>query len=166
MDGGRLSLREPRIVADSLTARLGFTPDKISIQQFSGTLNGGMVDAKGTIGYRHGILNDFDVKINFQDFFLDFPKGLKSASNGNLTITSSEEAILASGEVHVMESSYREPFAVGGQLMSYLKSQQIIEEGGATDSILDRLRLNIALNADTPLLVQNNIAKVEADANL
>jgi len=166
MDGGRLSLREPRIVADSLTARLGFTPDKISIQQFSGTLNGGTVDAKGTIGYRHGILNDFDVKINFQDFFLDFPKGLKSASNGNLTITSSEEAILASGEVHVIESSYRESFAVGGQLMSYLKSQQIIEQRSQSGSILDRLRLSIALQADTPLLIHNNIARVEADANL
>ncbi len=166
MDGGRLSLRAPRVVADSLTVRLGFTPDKISIRQFSGTLNGGTVDAKGTIGYRHGALNAFDVKINFQDFFLDFPEGLKSASNGNLTITSSEESILASGDVQVLESSYRESFAVGGQLMSYLKSQQIIEESGTTDSILDSLRLNINLKADTPLLVQNNIAKVEADANL
>ncbi len=166
MDGGRLSLREPRIVADSLTARLGFTPDKISIQRFSGTLNGGMVDAKGTIGYRHGILNDFDVKVNFQDFFLDFPKGLKSASNGNLTITSAGEAILASGNVQVLESSYREPFAVGGQLMSYLKSQQIISTASKTPSLLDRIRLDITLQAETPLLVQNNIARVEADANL
>ena len=50
--------------------------------------------------------------------------------------------------------------------MSYLKAQQIVVAERESDLLLDRVRLNIALRTETPLLVQNNIAKVGGSANL
>ena len=44
MKGGRVSVSNPRIMADSLTARMDFTADQISIREISGTLNGGSID--------------------------------------------------------------------------------------------------------------------------
>ncbi len=166
MNGGKLTLRNPRVVADSLTARLVFDPKRITVQEFKGTLNGGPMNVTGTIGYRSGILNKLNLKATMQDFFFNFPEGLKSSSSGTLAITSAEDAIVVSGNVRVQESSYRESFAVTGQLMSYLKAQQIVVTDREADPLLDRVRLNIALRTETPLLVQNNIAKVEGNVNV
>jgi outer membrane protein assembly complex protein YaeT len=166
MNGGRMNLRSPRVVADSLNVLLNFSPNQISVQKFSSTLNGGSMNVQGTIGYRNGTLNDFNLKADLQDFFLNFPEGLKSVSSGDLAISSSEDSILISGNIRTPESSYRESFRIGGQLLSYLKSQQLVEIGREPDSILERIRLNIAIRTSTPLLVQNNVAKVEATANL
>lgn len=166
MNGGKLSIRNPRVVADSLTVRLNLSPNEIAVQEFAGTLNGGSIAATGTIGYRGGKLDDFNLKATLQDFFLNFPEGLRSASSGDLRITSSDDSIVVSGNLRASESSYREPIEVGGQLMNYLRAQQVLEAGREPSPFLDRIRLNIAVRTDTPLLVQNNLAKVEATANL
>ena len=166
MTGGKLSLRNPRVVADSLTVRLALDPKQISIKEFKGTLNGGPMTMTGTVGYGRRGLKDLNLKATVQDFFINFPEGLKSSSTGDLTITSSDDTILVSGNVRVQESSYRESFEVSSQLMSYLKGQQIVVTERESDPLLDRVRLNIALRTETPLLVQNNIAKVEGSANL
>jgi outer membrane protein assembly complex protein YaeT len=166
MNGGRLTLRSPRVVADSLTARLALDSEQITVQELKGTLNGGPMTLTGTIGYRNGILNGVNLKATMQDFFFNFPEGLKSSSSGTLAITSAENAIVVSGNVRVQESSYRESFAITSQLMSYLKAQQIVVSDREADPLLDRVRLNIALRTETPLLVQNNIAKVEGNINV
>ena len=166
MNGGKLSLRNPRVVADSLTVRLALDPKQITVREFKGTLNGGPMNVTGTIGYRNGILNDLNLTATMQDFFFNFPEGLKSSSSGTLAITSAEDAIVVSGNIRVQESSYRESFEVTSQLMSYLKAQQIVVADREADPLLDRVRLNIALRTETPLLVQNNIAKVEGNVNV
>ena len=50
--------------------------------------------------------------------------------------------------------------------MSYLKAQQLVVTDREADPLLDRVRLNIAVRTETPLLVQNNIAKVEGNVNV
>lgn len=166
MTGGKLSLRSPRVIADSLTVRLALDPKQISIKEFRGTVNGGPMTMTGTVGYGRQGLKDINLKANVQDFFIDFPQGLKSSSTGELTITTSEDDILVSGNIRVQESSYREQFELGSQLMSYLKGQQIIMEEPESDALLNRVRLNIQLRTVTPVAVQNNIAKAEGSANL
>jgi outer membrane protein assembly complex protein YaeT len=166
MKGGKLNLRNPRIVADSLTVSLALDPKQISVRECRGTLNGGPMSITGTAGYGREGLKDLNLKVSAQDFFFNFPEGLKSSSTGNLTITSSDDTILVGGNAIIRESSYREPFDVRNQLMSYLKGQQVVVTGKESDALLDRVRLNISLRTETPLLVQNNIAKVEATANL
>jgi outer membrane protein assembly complex protein YaeT len=166
MRGGKVSLRNPRVVADSINAKLALDPKQISIQELMGTLNGGPMSMTGTLGYRGGILNDLNLKATVQDFFFNFPEGLKSSSSGTLTIESSEDSILVSGTMSVQESSYRETFGISSQLMGYLKSQQNVVMRARPDPILDRVRLNIALRTETPMLLRNNVARVSGDANL
>lgn len=166
LDSGTLMLRNPRVVADTLTVRVDLSPGLISIREFKGTLNGGSLTMDGTVGYQNGALNNFNLKAALQDVFLNFPEGLKSALNGNLTITSSNESIVVAGNARILESSYRESFAVTGQLLNYFRAPQIIVGSSGRSSVFDRIRFNIALRTDSPLLVQNNIAKIEADVNL
>ena len=166
MTGGKLSLRNPRVIADSVTVRLALDPKQISIKDFRGTVNGGPMTVTGTVGYGRRGLSDLNLNVSVQDFFINFPEGLKSSSTGNLTVTSSEDLILVGGNIRVQESSYREPFEIGSQLMGFLKGQQVVVTERESDVLLDRVRLNIALRTETPALVHNNMAKVEASANL
>jgi outer membrane protein assembly complex protein YaeT len=166
MNGGRLSLRNPRVVADSLSVLLNFSPNQIAVQQFKGTLNGGTMDITGAIGYGNGTVRDFDLKAALQDVFMNFPDGLKSASSGNLTVTSSENDIVIGGSLRILESTYRENVEMGGRLLSYLRAPQMLESGQEPSPFLSRIRLNVAMRPVTPLLVQNNIAKVEASGSL
>ncbi|HSW40456.1 MAG TPA: hypothetical protein VLL97_13285, partial [Acidobacteriota bacterium] len=53
---GMISLRNPRIIADGLKIRLDLTSDGITVQEFTGTLNGGTIDVTGTVGYTEGFL--------------------------------------------------------------------------------------------------------------
>ncbi|MDR1727421.1 MAG: translocation/assembly module TamB, partial [Acidobacteriota bacterium] len=161
---GRLALSDPRIVADDLRIRLGLSPDRITVERLEGILNGGSLRGEGSLGYRRGILNDIDLRATFQDFFLDAPEGLKSASSGTISIKSEEDAIVVGGNVRVTESSYRESIEVGGQVMNYLKSQQVVIPDSAPNPLLGRIRYNIGVRTTTPLLVQNNVARVEAMA--
>ena len=164
-DDGRFSLRNPRIDASDLHIRLDLTPEKISVERFDGLLNGGSLSVEGDMSYRNGSIDDINLSANFQDVFLNAPEGLTSYSSGTLTVTSAEEAIVIGGNLRVMESSYREPLEVGGQVLSYLKSQQpvVLDEG--ISSLLNRIRYNVNIRTTTPLLVKNNVARVEANTS-
>ncbi len=166
MQGGRLTLRDPRIVADSLSASLALDTKQISVRELKGNINGGPVEASGTIGYRRGVLSDVNLKAEVQDFFLNFPEGVKSSSSGTITITSDEDLIVIGGTIRVQESAFRESFDVSGRLMSYLRSQRIVAIDREPDPLLDRIRLNVAVRTVTPMMVQNNAARVEGRANL
>jgi outer membrane protein assembly complex protein YaeT len=166
MDAGKLSLKNPRNLADSLKIRLELSPEKISIKEFTGILNGGSLNITGNIGYRRGLYDDIQLEATLQDCFLNIFEGLKSSVSGTLTAaSSSEETILIGGNIRIQESSYRESFEVSGQLMSYLKSQQAVIIDEEPNAFLNRIRLNIAVRTTTPLLVKNNIARVEASAS-
>jgi len=162
----RFSLRTPRIEAYDLNIRLALNPEKISIEHITGLLNGGNLTGDGSLGYSRGLLGDINLRLSFNNFSLEAPKGLKSASSGTITITSKEDAIEIGGNVRIDESAFRESIEVGGQMLNYLRSQQAQANSDLTpDSILDRIRYNISVRTITPLRVQNNIARVDAEAS-
>ena len=165
-NNGRFSLRDPRIVADDLHIRLAVTPEQITVEHLNGLLNGGSLTGEGALSHSRSRLSDIALRMSFNNCFLEAPKGLKSATSGTITITSKEDAIEIGGNVRIEESAYRESFEVGGQVLNYLKSQQVVIISDLTpDSILNRIRFNISVRTVTPLLLQNNVARVEASAS-
>jgi outer membrane protein assembly complex protein YaeT len=164
MDAGKLSLRNPRNIADNLKIRLELSPEKISIKEFTGISNGGSLNVTGDIGYQRGLYDDIQLNATLQDCYLNIFEGLKSIVSGTLTASSSEDTVLIGGNIRIQESSYRESFEVGGQLMNYLKSQQAVVTGEESNPFLSRIRLNVTARTSTPLLVKNNIARLEASA--
>ncbi|HSW39507.1 MAG TPA: translocation/assembly module TamB domain-containing protein, partial [Acidobacteriota bacterium] len=90
-------------------------------------------------------------------------EGLISSSSGTLTITSPEETILISGILNVNESAYRESIEIGSRLINYMKAQPLVEPGHEADQLVDRIRFNISVQTATPLIVQNNLARLEAE---
>lgn len=163
---GQAAMRDPALLLDSLNVRLGFSGARISVERLEGVLNGGALRVRGALGIRAGMLNDFDLSASFRDVFLEFPKGLKSFFNANLTVASQEDAIRVGGRVRVVESSYRDPIEIGSQLLAFFESGERTEIVGERSKFLERIRFNVAVQTVAPLMVENNLAELEAEADL
>lgn len=160
------SMRDPDIALDSVNGRLNFTGNQIALEGLTGTLNGGSMRAAGTLSLVGGRFRNLDISANLRDIFLEFPKGLRSFSSGTLTATSSGDLIVVGGKVRVLESSYREPIEIGGEIMRFLQGRTDQETVQERSELLERVRFNVAVETVTPLIVRNNLAELEANARL
>ncbi len=162
---GFAGLRSPNLALDSLNARINILNNRISIERLRGTLNGGFMSATGSADLQGGVFESLNVSARLRDVFLDFPEGLKSFSTADLTVASKTDSIDVGGKIRVLESSYRDPIEIGRGVMKFIQSQK--EEAEAERSpLLSRMRFNVAMETATPLIVKNNLADLEADADL
>lgn len=162
---GQASLQTPAEIAlDSLNARFAFSGRRITVERFEGVLNGGSIKAGGSMDLIGGSLTNFNLSANLRDVFLELPEGLESSFNANLTFVSKEDLIMVNGKVRVVESSYRKDF--GGDLSELLQQSPEHDPEHDRSPLLSRIRFNVAVVTVNPIAVRNNLADLEADADL
>jgi outer membrane protein assembly complex protein YaeT len=162
---GRAGIESPRVTLDSLNARFNFMDNHVTVASFRGTLNGGSLSAGGSAELKNDALSSFNLSARLRDVFLEFPYGLRSFSTADLTLTSSNNSILIGGKARALESSYSEPLEIGSGLLKFFQHQQE-ETGNERSQLLSLIRFNVAIETAAPIIVKNNLADLEADANL
>ena len=163
---GQASLTAPKIAADNLDIRLNLTRDRMTIEKFSGNVNGGSLQATGSAGYAGGEPQEINIDASLENVFLNFPEGLKTRADAGLKVRSAGRFIEIGGEVRIQEGSYKDPLKIEGELLNYLRSEQTADLGQEPNPLLSRIRYNIAVVSQGPIVVDNNLAKLVADANL
>jgi outer membrane protein assembly complex protein YaeT len=166
LQDGKATLANPRIDADDLDVRLKFAADSLAIENLTGQINGGSLQGRGSVGYREGQVADFNIDLKAENMFLDVPKGLRTLASANLQVRSPEQWIEIVGKVLILEGSYRDPLLIDSELLNSLKAGQTADLGGEPSPLLSRIRYNVSLETKTPILVDNNLAKLAADANI
>ncbi len=164
MDNGRVGLTSPRIDLSDLKIRLGLHDPRIEIEQFEGALNGGTLVVKGGLQVRPELQPD--LTISAANVYLDFPAGLRTLSRVNLHLRPQAQSLLLSGDMKIDEGSYTEVLDLQGPLMSFLRSGggvALIEE---RSPLLARLRYDVAVKTVDPIVVDNNLGKLELTAAL
>jgi len=160
--GGELRLREPRIEAEGLEARVSLTPSRAAIETLRGTLNGGSFNARGGFSYSGPEIRDVRIAAAAENVFVEFPEGFKSLANAGIDIHSSGNAIVLGGAVHIQEGSYRKPLDLRGELMNRLRAAQVVDLGEERNPLLERIRYKVSIDSQAPLTVDNNVAKLSA----
>ncbi len=166
MRKGQASLRTPRLEAQDLDVSLAISPESVEIRRFTGSLNGGSLNGLGVINYAGGRLRNVRVNLLADGAYLEFPPGLRSQLRANLTVRSKEESLVLGGGVQVLESSYLAPLEAGGDTLNYFRP------GGGTllleerNPFLNRIRFDLGLDTQGPILVDNNLAKLTLNASL
>ena len=163
-DGVQAGIRSPEIVVEALNARLNLTGDRVEIARCDGILNGGKLHAGGGFGWSAGELRNVAVKLAASDVYLNAPSGLKTNSSADLTLQSRGRNVVLAGTVNVLEGSYTDPLTIEGSLMQYLRSGQQVEFTGERNPLLSRLRFQVDVRTDSPLVLDNNLARVGVDA--
>ncbi|MBI2820730.1 MAG: translocation/assembly module TamB domain-containing protein [Acidobacteria bacterium] len=163
---GQAGLSSPRIEAESLDVLLRLGPDRVSIEQFTGRVNGGPLQASGWVDYAGTRLENFHLDVSVDGAFLDFPEGLRSRLQANLQVRSQDEFIQLGGAVGIFEGAFREPVQLEGELLEYFTTPRAVTGPEEPHPFLSRLRYNLAVNTDGPVVIDNNLARAALDGNL
>ncbi len=165
-DRAQLRLLSPRLQADQLDLRLSLADNRVTIDTLACNLNGGRLEAGGGLSISEGGIDKIALNATARNVLLDFPAGLRSAVNADLTLRNQDEIILLGGTAHVMEGSYRKPVDLEGEILRFLRSDQSIAFAAEPDPLLSRLRYSVALDTPGPVVVDNNLAKLALNGNL
>jgi outer membrane protein assembly factor BamA len=141
--------------------------------RLDGQINGGSLTGTGDLMYRGQEGLSGSVQTTISGMGLDFPEGLRSELDAQLTleVKSDDEgpAGTLNGTVTVLRSGYREPIGVVTQLLSALRTERLAAAAtaGTTErSFADRLQLNVRLVTDTDVIVDNNLARLQLGGDL
>jgi outer membrane protein assembly complex protein YaeT len=163
---GQIGVRDPALHLSDLELRLDLEGDRIAVTRLTGDLNGGSLTGTGQVGFADGGLQDINIDLSARNVFLDFPRGLQTASNANLEIRSQGELIVIGGQAEIVQGSFTEPVNIEEELLGIVAAPSEIELAAERSPLLERVRFNVAISNRDPILVQNNLARLSSDLNL
>ncbi len=144
-----------------LNGTLSFDGRRIQIDRLSGTTGGGTIGLTGTATYQSGALL-LDLGATAQDVRLRYPAGVSSTANANLRLTGSTNSALLSGDVVITKLAITPGFDFG----AYVESSRQAIVLANTDSLQNRLRLDVHVATTPELQMQTAIARLSGNADL
>ena len=172
---GEVRLVDPRVVINGLTARASLTRSDVTLRELNGSINGGALTGSGSIAYEADTGATAHLAADIGDMALDFPAGLKSELDAMLQLDvtaprgDAAPSGRLSGSLTVLSSSYREPLAVVGGLLTALRARSVAASGGAPgdqSAFLKQLALDIRVVTDEDIVVDNNYARAQLGGDL
>ena len=166
LSGASINLQTPKLAADNLNVRVNIDQDQLTIARLEGSMNGGTIAGKGTLGYSGDALQA-NLNLSAKDVYLSFPQGLKTVSDTELTLRNVGEALVLGGQVQVVEGSYTDRVDLGTGLLGYIRSGQTgIDTNEEKNRFLSSLKFDIGVNSKSPLTINNNLAKAGVNLDL
>lgn len=154
---GRATLPSPRVSVADLDLRIALSQNEIAVERLTGTLNGGKFEGAGSARFGGQGLEDFDLKISTQDAFFEFPEGLETRISADLQIHPQDDLTILGGTVRILEGSYRKLLELEREAFEYLETSGGVEFAEERNPFLQNLRFNIAIETESPLVVENNL---------
>jgi len=157
---------EPRIAAENLNAHLNLDGRRLSLTRFVADVNGGTVNASGTVTLGERIVDDVDLEITAEEVAHDGPLGLRSLSNAMLRVTRSGETITVKGTVSIEEAGLTDDLILDAGLLARIAARRDRDLTEVRNPLLQRVRFDIDVATRMPVLVDNNLARAEVEADL
>lgn len=165
--GAQLSLRDPRIGAESLNLRVELAGTRATLANLTGYLNGGELSGSGSIEYANGAFRNTSLNIQATDVYLDVPANLRTISDVQLAIASGANGTLVvGGDVLIKEGGYTEDLHIGTGLLGRLSEPRQIDFTGERSPLVNSIRFNLGIRTGNPIVVDNNYATAEIEASL
>ncbi len=166
LNRGLIALDNPRLAAENLRFRAELNGSQINITQLRGTLNGGRLTGDGYVNLARGGISDMKVSLQGNGVYLEFPQGLRTSSNFNVSLIGYGSAYVLDGAVKILEGSYTRDVYIEEAVLRGLRGGQHIDLSKERNPFLNELRFNVRVDSAEPLLVDNNLAKAEVTVNL
>ena len=163
---GNISVQQPQIAAQGLQARIDFTPERITLSRLEGRLNGGTLSGSGGLALQGLKPRDTNFRIAAQDVGLDQPLNIRSFSNADIRVTQKGEDMIVGGQIAIREAGLTEDLNFDTGLFAYLNTPRTLELTETRKPWLEHVRFDLMVNTESPMLVDNNLAKAEIDANV
>lgn len=164
---GQLSVSDPDLSVANLNARVTFTQDRLKIEELAGDLNGGTIKGEGSVAYPGLEVTDVNLTLASRGVFLDYPAGLQTVSATDLQVQSGDGGLITvSGQARIQDGVYTEPIELDRFLLEYMRSGDTLSFVEQRDPLLSRVRFNVGINSEDPLIVDNNLAEMAVNVNV
>lgn len=162
LHNGAFSLSQPvALNADGVSLHARLNGSSLQLDRFDMNLNGGDVKGSGTYVFagkdQGGVLHFMG-----EDVFMNYPVGLQSASDFDLSLDLNSSAPSLTGKITVNDSAYRTAF----DITTLTRNTTPSVPGTSAVGLAGRLRLNVAVQTDQPFAVDNNLGRLTSDVDL
>ncbi len=166
LTNGEIALNSPRIASEKLNLRADLNGHELRLTRLQGDLNGGTLTGGGTVTWNNGVLGGTGLTVATRNVYLDFPANLRTVSNVDLKLAPGpRQRTLLSGSVQIAEGSYTETLALEDGLFNLANRSPELELTNERNPFLSKLDYNIAVKTKEPLVVNNNLAKLEIEVD-
>ncbi len=157
---------EPNVGAENISAHFDLEGDRIVLARLNADVNGGTVEGSGSVTLGEGMLSDVSLVIYANDIAYDAPLDLRSITDSTIRVTSNGEEILVSGQVRIDEAGLTGDINFDTGLLGAMTARRRLDLTEERNPILERVRFNVDVNTESPIVVDNNLARAEIEADL
>lgn len=163
---GNLRSSSPRLIAENVRFSALLDDDRLALRSLTGRLNGGTVEGSGVLPLKGATKPEEGIRLSLKDVFFDEPLKLQTLNDANLRLSFDGNQYLISGRINVQEGGLRAPLD-WSKLASLGGGKTTVTVVGEKDNAFDRLlRFDVELITDERLVINNNLARFTAAANL
>jgi translocation and assembly module TamB len=134
--------------------------DRLDIKQFTGSLGGGEVTARGGVIYQPSLR--FDLAVTGNGLRMVYPDGVREAVSSNLTLTGTPEAATLGGNVNIDQLSFTRDFDLQNFIGQFSGETTAPPTGGFTQN----LELNVGLHSKGGVNLSSRTLSLQGAANL
>jgi translocation and assembly module TamB len=137
-----------------------FNESALEVEGLTGTLAGGSVELQGRATYALGKVTSFDLRPLGKGIALRYPEGIRSLLDADIRLFGDDDRQWLTGTIDVKQATYSRRYDVASELMATRSSAE-----GAT-TLEDSLRFALKIRAPGTLRIDNNLANLQARADL
>ena len=138
-----------------------FNERSARLEDLAGRLGGGEIALEGETAYGRAGLRTIDLKLSGRDIALRYPEGLRSVTGGELRLFGDADRQWLTGTVDVRQAVWTRRYDVVSEILG---AAEALPASGA--ALGEGLRFDIKVNAPGTVKVDNNLANLEARADL
>lgn len=163
IERGQFAMTSPTVLLEDFTLRLDIANNQVTITTLKGVLNGGALQGGGAFTFSGAGLTNVNIVAKADDVYMDYPPGLKTVSDLVLTAQSRGPNIVLGGQVTILDGTYTDQISLEGGLAQAIRSGSPMQFTGTPNPFLSRLRFSLGVTSQSPLVVNNNLAKAAVD---
>jgi hypothetical protein len=161
LDQAALRLRGIPHGLDDVRGLIRFTESAAEVEGLVGSLGGGEVRVEGQVGFGGAGLASMDLEARGRSISLRWPEGLSSRLDSELRVFGDAERLWITGSVEVRRAEWTRRYDLASELLA---GRAASWEPEATLS--EGVRLDIRVEAPGTLRIENNLASLQASADL
>jgi len=137
-----------------------FNESALEVDQLTGSLAGGTVELQGRATYAQGKITSFDLRPVGQGIALRYPEGIRSLLDADIRLFGDEDRQWLTGSIDVKQATYSRRYDVASELLATRTPAE------ASATFAQGLRLDLKVHAPGTLRIDNNLASLQARADL
>jgi outer membrane protein assembly complex protein YaeT len=164
IQNGLLRIQDYPFLLERIELEASITKDRIETSRLTASMGGGQITGGGSISLQQGQLGEMSLYAKATNVGTNYPDGFRSQMNADLNLASLGKDYLLQGGIDILRSAYQQNIDPRSRLMSALMTQRkaLVPE----ETITNRIKLQLRVRTVDDVLVENNLARIRAGAQL